>query len=157
MEFGLDPIEVSLKWTGPRGPVLTGDSTKFAMVVNNKNRAQKVEGSVRLVGLLTSPFTGQGARPTNSIPFAIGPGGKEKFPVPDHWMYVEGKWSWVMVGLTPKGQTEKSVEHPLASLTVFERSTYKSQTRVSWATLMIAAVAAVGSGLAAVFGYLLLK
>lgn len=151
----LRPIEVSLEWTGSKGPVLTGDYTKFVLVIGNGSPEKCIEGTIELSGRLTSPFTGQGATPSNTVPFEVGPGKTEKFPVPDHWMYVEGKFSWVMVGLTVNGYFI-SREDPLASFTVFERSTYDSQSRSSWSTLLISGTAAASSILAAALGFVLL-
>lgn len=151
----MEPMDVSLEWTGSRGPVRTGDNTKFVLVIHNKDPKQQVNGLATLQGILTSSITLQGARPSNTISYRVDPGGTGRFAVPDHWMFVEGKFSWVLTSLIVNG-IYVNVGHPLASITVFERSTYDSQTRNSWATLLVAIVAAAGSLLAAVFAFLLL-
>jgi len=154
-ELGLKPIEVSLKWKGPKGPVLTGDDTQFALVIHNTDPDNRVQGSAQLRGLLTSPYASQGANPSNEVSFDVGPGQTAEFRVPDHWMFVEGKFTWVL-GVLIANHRSKTTEHPLASFTVFERSTYNGQTRSSWSNLLISGTAAASSVLAAVLGFVIL-
>jgi len=154
-EFGLQPIAISVRWEGPKGPVLTGDDTKFMLRIQNKNPT-RVEGSVQVRTSLTSPYTGQGAMPLSTLNFIAEGGQTAEVPMPDQWMFVEGKVSIVLFVVNLKGQTSKSVEHPLASFTVFERSIYNSQNRTSWTNLLIAATAAASSVLAAVLGFVIL-
>jgi hypothetical protein len=154
-QLKLGPIDISLRWTGPSRPILTGDDTKFSLIIRNTNPATTVRGEAQLRGLLTSPYASQGANPTSPVNFEVGPGRTGEFSVPDHWMFVEGKFSWVLGGLIVN-QRSINVEHPLASFTVFERSTFESQTRSSWSNLLISGTAAASSILAAVLGFVLL-
>jgi hypothetical protein len=155
-EFGLEPIAISVRWDGSRRPILTGDDTKFTLLVRNKNPTQRLEGSVQIRILLTSAFPAQGAMPFSTLSFVAEGGRTAEVPMPDQWMFVEGKVSLLLLVCTLKGQTPKSVELPLASFTVFERSTYTSQNRSSWTNLLVAATAAASSVLAAVLGFVLL-
>jgi hypothetical protein len=154
-EFGLRPIAISVRWDGSKQPILTGVDTKFTLLVQNKNQT-RLEGSVQVRTTLTSPYTGQGAAPLSTLNFVAEGGGTATVPMPDQWMFVEGKVSLVLFVVALTGQTPKSVEHPLASFTVFERSTYTSQNRSSWTNLLVAATAAASSVLAAVLGFVLL-
>lgn len=153
-EHGLKPIHVSLKWVGKKGAVLTGDDSKFDIVVRNDNLDKKVEGTAQLTGLLTSQFPSQGANPTTTVKFAVGPGREQGFRMGDQWMFVEGKFRWVLTMITVNGQA-KGTEHPLASFTVLERALYKDQSRSSLANLLISVVAASSSILAAILAFLL--
>jgi hypothetical protein len=156
--IGLGPIDASVEWCGSKGPVKTGDNTKFCLVVHNANTKKDVKGSMEILGVLFSPFPGLGARPRRTIGFSVGAGKTERYKMEEEWMWIEGKFSCILTGYTLAGSAQTGVEHPLASLTVFERSTYDSQSRTSTATLLTAIVAAIGSILAASFaGALLLR
>lgn len=146
------PIRVSMKRTAGSGPVLTGDHSKFSISVDNSRRTQPLKGVLHLEMGLGSPTPAWGANPKDLVRFEVAAGKTREFPVRDQWLFVEGKAVYVLTGLDLEGlrhNTHLDVTHPLASFTVFERSTYTSQRNRSWITLLLAATAAVASTIAA--------
>ena len=143
---------VSMKWRGGSGPVLSGDCSKFTVIIDNTGAGRALKGSLALQMGLTSPFTGWAARPSRVIPFAVGPRAKACVEIPDEWLFVEGKLVYILKGCDVEGlepNSNISLEHPLASLTVFERSTHVADRNRSWITLLLAGTAAVASIVAA--------
>ncbi|HLN51557.1 MAG TPA: hypothetical protein VK455_05835, partial [Thermoplasmata archaeon] len=114
---------------------------------------QPLSGNLSLVLGVVSPNSAMGARPRDIKQFAVGPGKQQEIQLDDQWMFVEGKAVYMLTGCHIDGLTpnpDVTLEHPLASFTVFERSTFYSDRRRSWTTLLLAAVAAVASTIAAI-------
>ena len=148
---GAAKFTAAMKWNGQRGPVLTGDCSKFTLLITNLSVSQPLNGAITLEMGLVSP-TGWRASPTRTFRVDAGPGQEIQIPIPDDWMFVEGKVVYVLKhGSFSSTQSSLSIplDHPLASFTVFERSTFHSDRIKTWTTLLLAAVAAVASFIAA--------
>lgn len=154
-DLKLEPIEVSVKWRGPYGAVKTGDQSQFEFLVRNRNPEKDLEGTLHFVVQLMSPIPGVDFRKDCTLPFSVKGGETARVALPNEWLYAEGKLALSLLGGTVEGKKLKERYDPLASLTVYERSTFDREDRTSWATLLIAITAAASSVFAALIAFLL--
>jgi len=141
-------FSIELHWGAGSGPVLTGDDSKVKATVRVDGVKTKVKGSFQLKTNLTSPLTGWLATPTRWFAFEVEPGTETTVEVDNDWMFVEGKVVYMLTAIQISGLQPNdtiTVEHPIGSFTVFERSTYMDAQANSRWTLRLAAAAAAAA------------
>ncbi len=147
-------VRVGMRWKGPHGTVLTGSESHFGVRIERVEGRNPVHGRLTFQMRLASRYSQLQANPVRQMEFVIDAEQDwTEVELPDEWLFVEGKAVYILTNAVISGKGDElyavPAEHPLASLTVFERSTYSRQQRTSWATLILSGVAAFASVTAA--------
>lgn len=151
---GAKPFKVSMRWSGKcdPDPVLTGSETHFEVLIENTDDSRVLEGSMIYTMRLFPPWAGLDVKSRDSVYFSVKPKSTSIVPLNNEWLLAEGKALFLLEGFSIKGllpEAQINMNDPLCSFTVFERSTFRMDRTRSWATLVLAAVAAVASIIAA--------